>query len=206
MGRVPGRPGGCPPGKPPRAGDPLLNGLDVQLHPDDAGGTDGKVLGLQAGGGGSGLGHPLGILHALGGAGVGVAAVKNDPLGLVVSQVLPGEDHGIGLHHVAGEGPCGSAGDGGEDHGQILLLRLGGGEVILNAAVDARGLETFGGGDAARDDMHGKNLLVAGPGGRVSFGIFGAAAGSAGGASGVAQVSTCNVGSRPVPGGDPGFL
>ena len=27
-----------------------------------------------------------------------------------------------------------------------------------------------------------------------------------GGASGVAQVSTCNVGSRPVPGGDPGFL
>ena len=58
---------------------------------------------------------------------------------------------------------------------------MGGGEVIFNAAVDACGLEPLGGGDAARDDMHGKNLLVAGPGGRVSFGIFGAAAGSAGG-------------------------
>ena len=49
-----------------QGGDPLLNGLDVQLHPDDAGGADGEVLGPQAGGGG-GLGHPLGILHALGG-------------------------------------------------------------------------------------------------------------------------------------------
>ena len=143
-----------------QGGNPLLNGLDVQLHTDDAGGADGEVLGPQAGGGSGGLGHPLGVLPALGGAGVGVAAVKNDPPGLVVGQVLLGEDHRVGLDHIAGIRARGSAGDGGEDHGQVLFVRLGCGEVVFDAAVDARGLKSLGGGDTAGDNVHNRKTSL----------------------------------------------
>ena len=142
-----------------QGGDPGLDGSDVQLHADDAGGADGEVLGSQARGGGRSGGHALGIFHALGGAGVGVAAVQDDALGLVIGQMLLGQDHGVGLDHVAGVRPGGGAGHVRQDHGQVLLVGDGGGEVIFHAAVDACGLKTFGGGHAAGDDIHGKILL-----------------------------------------------
>ena len=110
--------------------------------------------------GGSGLSHAQGVLHALGGAGVGVAAVDDDALGLAVGQVFLGEDDGVGLYHVLGVGACCGAGNLGEDHSQVLLLRLGGGEVVLHAAVNACGLETLGGGDAAGNGVHMSILLV----------------------------------------------
>ena len=52
-----------------------MDGGDVDGLADDAGAGHHKVAGLPAGGGGGGSAHGLGVLMALGAAGVGVAAV-----------------------------------------------------------------------------------------------------------------------------------
>ena len=82
-----------------------------------------KSSGLQAGGLGGQDAHLLGVLVAVGGAGVGVAGVGHDGLGLPVLQVVHGHIDGGGLHPVHGVHRRRGAGLLRHDEGQVLLAR-----------------------------------------------------------------------------------
>ena len=85
-----------------RLGQPLLNGGDVQFLTDDAGGCHHKIAGLQTRGCGGQLTHPLCVLMAVGGAGVGIAGIGHDALGLSVFQMVHGDIQRGRLHPVEG--------------------------------------------------------------------------------------------------------
>ena len=55
------------------SGHSLGNSVDIQLLANDAGGGHHEIAGLQTGGLGRQLTHLLGVLMAVGGAGIGVA-------------------------------------------------------------------------------------------------------------------------------------
>ena len=123
-------------------GQPGLDGGDVDGLADDAG----TGHGLPAGGGGGGSAHGLGVLMALGAAGVGVAAVGHHAPGHAAFQVVHGHIQGGGLHPVHGIGGGGGALLLRQDQGQVVLVRAA---ARLHAAVDAGGGKSLGGTHAA---------------------------------------------------------
>ena len=134
----------------------VLDDLHVEGLADDAGGGHQHVLGLAADGLGRRRAHLLGVLLAVGGAGVGVAAVGDDGPGLSVRQVDLVHMDGRGLHHVFRKHGGRGALHIGDDQGHILLP----GGVGLDAHMDAGGLEALGGADAAFHKFQHSSYLV----------------------------------------------
>ena len=139
-----------------QGGDALFDQLHVDPLTDDTGGRHQNVLHLAANSLGGGDAHPLGVLLALGGAGVGVAAVDDDGTGLAVFQVLLIHVDRSGLYGVFGEDCRGRALHVGDDEGHILLIGL----VGLDAHMDAGGLEALCGADAAIDEVQHMDFLL----------------------------------------------
>ena len=134
----------------------VLDGLDVDGLADDAGGGHQHVLRLAADGLGRRRAHLLGVLFAVGSAGVGVAAVGDDGPGLPVGQMDLVHMDGGGLHHVFGKHGGGGTVHVGDDEGHVLFP-VG---VGLDAHMDACGLEALGGAHAAVDQFQHSYYLV----------------------------------------------
>ena len=121
-----------------------------QLHglADDAGGGGQHVVGIDA----QSLGHQVtGILcqlDAVRRAGVGVAAVDHNGLGVAVLQVFPVHRDGGTVHLVGGVAAGARTAHVRLDQRQVQL-----GMVMPDAAVYPRGGKTFGGADAARNRL-----------------------------------------------------
>ena len=134
-----------------QSGNAVLDGLDVQLHADDAGGGYSEILGLTAGDGGCGGAHGFCVFRTIGSAGVGVAGVDDDAMEDAVLQVVHGGVDGCSFHPIVGKGGGGGTLTVGEDQRQVVLVRAA---ASLYASVDASGSETLCGADAAGNLFH----------------------------------------------------
>src|SRR5699024_7055497 len=97
---------------------------------DDAGGGGQDVPGRDSQGLAGQAAAFLSQVHPVGGAGVGVAAVDQDGLGIAVGQVGPVHLDGCAADLVGGVDPRRRAADVGLDESQVIL-----GVVAANAAV-----------------------------------------------------------------------
>ena len=127
-----------------RLGNALGEGINGHGLADDAGGGGQDVLFLQAQRPRRQATALVGQVNAVGRAGVGIAAVYQNGLGMAVRQVGLIHRDGRALHLVAGVHTGGRAAHIRHDEGQVLLIGVG-----PEAAVYARGLKTLCGADAA---------------------------------------------------------
>ena len=102
----------------------VLDHIHLQRLSDDAGGGHQHVAAGAADGLGRRVAHPLRIFLPLGSAGIGVAAVTDNGLGLPVGQMGPAHQDRGGLHHVGGKHPRGRAHHIGYDERDILFLYI----------------------------------------------------------------------------------
>src|SRR5699024_9935949 len=142
----------------------FLDALDVDTLTDDAGRADDDVIFRDVQQLCAGSGFALGVFHAVGCAGVGVARVYDDCLCDLICQMVTGDLNGRSLDAVFGIDSGSGAGDFREnDRGVALLGRS------LDAAARRAGRKSLCSGYAARDDFihEGKASLQGKPGGLV---------------------------------------
>ena len=124
--------GGC-------LGDAPLEGVNDHRLADDAGGGGQYIRRVDA----QRLGRQLAALgrqrHAVGGAGVGIAAVHHDGLRVAVLEMRPVHLDGRTVHLVGGEHARGGAAHIGLDDGKVQLAG-----VVPDARVDARRRKSLG--------------------------------------------------------------
>ena len=128
-------------------GSCLSDGVEVENLSDHAGGSDNDVFRRDVHGLSGNAAHFLRLLFAVGVAGVGVAAVADQPLGIAVREMAAGNGDGRALDKILRISARRRAAYITAKHGKVAL-----GFVAAHTAVDPRRLKAQRSRDAAGND------------------------------------------------------
>ena len=125
----------------------IADRVEIQRLTDHAGGGDDHIIRCNSHGFCGNPAHFPRLFLAVGVAGVGVAAVADNALGVSVGDILPCDGDGSAFDEILGVSSRGGAADVAPHHGEVAL-----GFVASHTAVDAGSLKAERRGNSAGND------------------------------------------------------